>query len=250
MEQIKYTIISIDDSRQSKKSHIRNVLFFYDEVKDIEFVNGSDTEQVKRIQKQFPNFKIHPEIWIPKKGELGVWYSQMQCWKWAADNNQHLIVFEDDAIIDLAFEKVWHGLLEELPATYDFLSIFVPDNQEQDYMYVVQYDEQGIPVNINLAPREEASTHYMGAQYLARAYQGYSCVATMYSPKGARKLLDLADRYGMYTPVDCFLFLRAHAGDLEAYAPKPSGYVKRVVSVDWGAPTTIHHTDKIGQEYI
>jgi GR25 family glycosyltransferase involved in LPS biosynthesis len=247
VDQVKYTIMHIDDSRIEKRNHIRNVLFFYDEVTDIEFVNGADAEQVKRMRERYPNFTGR-DVWNPKTGEAGVWYSQMQCWRYAAENEVHLIVFEDDAIPDPKFESLWRALLTELPADYDFLSIFVPNNQTDDYFAVTFYDETGHPIASAGANAEMSGFNF--SENLATVYQGYSCVATMFSPKGGRKLLELADHYGMYTPVDCFLFLQAHAGRLDGYAPKPDWLYPRMVTIDWSAPTTVQHTDRIDQNLL
>lgn len=249
MDEIKFTIIHINEDRYNKRSAIKNALFFYDEVKDIEFVNGHDEEQIKKMRERYPDFRGRPDIWVPKKGEVGVWYSQMQCWRWAAENNTHLLVFEDDAILEPGFEEIWHELLKELPSDYDFFSMFVPNNQEQDYFQRVAFDHNGVPSSTNYRHDEESSFNF-GADNVAKVYQGYSCVATMYSPKGGRKLLDIADEHGLYTPVDCFLMLEAHKDKLDGYAPKPPPLVRRMVSIDWNAPTTIHTTDRIDMDLL
>lgn len=242
-EIIYYTIMTLGTpERESKRSAIKNEMFFYNEVKDIEFVNGADEDQVRRMREKFPRFTGRP--WHPKTGEVGVWYSQMNCWEWARDNNKHLIVFEDDAMLTSNFVDKYMKLLEELPSDYDFFAIFVPNNQEGDYFARGAYDHDGVPVGMNWAPADKSMFNF-GASQLAKVYQGYSCVAIMYSPKGAKKLLELADEYGMYTPVDCFLFLEAHRGHLEAYSPKPSQFVERLITIDWEASSTIRDTPQI-----
>jgi GR25 family glycosyltransferase involved in LPS biosynthesis len=246
MEEIRYAVMHIDDSRLTKRTAIRNKLLFYDEA-DIEFINGADPEQVKAMRKKYPN--CTGREWIPKVGEVGVWYSQMQCWDWAVKNNKHLMVFEDDAMLDPKFEELWHKMLQELPADYDFLSIFVPDNQENDYLYIRFYDEGGYATAESTVSADWSGYNF-GAENLAKVYQGYSCVAAMYSPKGAAKLLALADEYGMWTPVDCFIFLHAHAGRLEGYAPKPSSWFPRAVHIDWEAPSTIRYGERINHELL
>lgn len=247
MDQVAYTVMHIDDSRLTKRTDIRNKLFFYDEATDIEFVRGADVEQVKRMRAKYPNFSGRA-IWTPKVGEVGVWYSQMNCWTWAKENNKHLMVFEDDAMLVPNFEQLWFTLLEELPSDYDFLSIFVPNNQEGDFYSYMVFDNDGVPKVWNYAPEENSTFNF--SKNLAKVYQGYSCVATMYSPKGAAKLLDIADDMGMYTPVDCFLFLNAHVGKLDGYAPKPSGIFPRMVNIEWEAPSTIHHTPIIDMNIL
>ncbi len=235
---IEYTIVSINDERAGHKEALRGLLSL-PEITDIEFVNARDKEQLNRILAKYPT--IRPNQWIPKLGELGIWLSQIQCWKWLVESDTDaLIVFEDDAIATGSFESILGLYVDDLPDDWDMLSLSVPDNQRQDFYYRQVYDEHGIPKSLVKAGDKPYEFEY-GKPTLARAYQGYCCVATMYSKKGAQRLLELAEEYGIYTPVDCFLFLQAHAGRLEAFAPKPISPM--CVVIDWFAPTTIHTTE-------
>lgn len=170
-------------------------------------------------------------------GELGVWYSVVNAWIDIA-NNGPAVVFEDDALLSDEFKTVFENALADLPDDADYLSLFVPFNQAQDFYYVVEYDNEGIPTIKATGVSEERSMFNIGSPYVAKAYMGYGNVAVFYTQKGAHKLLKIAKERGTYTPVDCFLFLQAHAGNLNGYALHPR--YKGVVDVDWGAPTLIH----------
>lgn len=159
--------------------------------------------------------------WHLTETEIAIWHSHMNCWQWAADNNEALLVFEDDAIIDDSFMMHFENVMSWLPDEYDFVSLWVPPDQEQDFFYQVTYDEEGTPNITGSVNYDFESRYYLGNGIGAKVYQGYSFVTTLYSPAGAQKLLDLAMERGMYTPSDCFLFNQAHTGKVEGYAPHP-----------------------------
>lgn len=236
---IPFTIISVNDQRAAHKEALRSLLDF-PEITDIEFVNAVNREQLDRILAKYPN--IRPKEWVPKLGELGVWLSQIQTWDYLVKSeHDSLIVFEDDAIISPAIGSILAMYIDDLPEDWDFVSLSVPDNQRQDFYYRQVYDETGHPKTLIKAGEKTYEFDY-GKPTMARVYQGYCCVATMYSKRGAQKLLSLAEEFGIYTPVDCFLFLQAHAGRLNAYAPKPNSPM--CVVIDWMTPTTIHTTER------
>jgi GR25 family glycosyltransferase involved in LPS biosynthesis len=236
---IEYCIISISEDRAAHKESIRHNVKL-PAAGEIEFVNARDTEQLNRIMKKHSDITLRE--WTPKLGELGVWLSQVQCWDYAANMSADaLIVFEDDALVSPGFKGFLDLYLEDLPEDWDFLSLAVPENQRKDFLYRQVYDDTGHPKNI-IRAGEKAFEYEYGAPILARAYQGYCCVATMYSKQGAQKLLTLAKEYGMYTPVDCFLFLSSHRGRLNAFAPKPDSPMG--VGIDWHIPTSVQKTDR------
>lgn len=230
---MKYTIMTVDDSRQEKKDAIRARLGL-DEVMDIDFVFGRDPEQMQKARSENPGLSSH--LWHPSEGEEGIWYSQINCWKWAAEFGD-LLVFEDDAILTDDFQHHLDNLMTDLPSDWDFFSVFVPENQQHDFYKNVYYDGDGVPHNI-ASPgtySHGAPPFTIGSDKIARVYQGYSCVVTGFSKSGGEKLQALVNEFGMYTPVDCFLFLQAHRGNLNGYSPRPD--YKRIVSVDWNAPS-------------
>lgn len=237
---MKYVIISIDDSRQHKKDAIRKAMHKHEEVKDIRYVNGIDKLDMLMAKRDYPKVELTGQ-WPLSRGELGIWYSQLNCWKYAAANGD-LIIFEDDAIVTPKFDELMEGpIREELPKDHDFFALFVPDNQLQDYYYNTIYDENGSASMFKAAGQMGYKYEIDGNDYVTRAYQGYSCVANMVSQKGARKMLDIVDRLGIYTTVDCFMFMEAHRGSLDAYAHSPEE--QRPVVYDWNAPSIIHSSE-------
>jgi GR25 family glycosyltransferase involved in LPS biosynthesis len=179
--------------------------------------------------------------WTPSYGEAGIWLSNYIRWYRASQMSEPLIVFEDDAIIDEHFNAHIRTIMPQLPDNWDFVALWVPDNQRIDYRYNLRYNEHGDPEIYGMRPDGLPSYFDFGAPDLAKAYQGYGIVAMMYSPAGGTKLMKLAKKYGMRNPVDCFIFQEAHKGALNGYAPKPD---KVVVSYDW-PETQIHNTELI-----
>jgi GR25 family glycosyltransferase involved in LPS biosynthesis len=240
---LKYTIISVGDTRAANKARIRDTIKSVPEVTDIEFCNAVDYNSLSKAMDRFPNIK--PNGWGPQLGELGIWLSQASCWQYAVDNNTPLIALEDDALVQDNFDRVLPEYLSETPDDWDFISLCVPGNQLGDISYKVVYDDTGAP-KTSWRAGDKPYQFRFGSRIMARAYQGYCCVATLYSPKGAARLLEIANEKGVYTPVDCFLFLEAHGkNQVKAYAPTPDA--ERIVDIDWEVPTTIHHTARYGE---
>lgn len=231
VEALKFNIISINDERIAYKDNIRKHVGM--EEVSIPSVNAYKVDLPFELKSR----GLESRPWTPKIGELGVWLSNFDCWQWAADNEE-LVVFEDDAIIDENFYDGLQVLYSELPEDWDFLTLWVPENQRQDYMYRVEYDDEGMPNILGNVPPGKSSFDY-GARFTARAYQGYGLVATMYSPKGGAALIESARRRGICTPADCFIFQETHAERVKGYAPKPT---VGLVSYDWSAETTVHNT--------
>ena len=177
------------------------------------------------------------------KGEIGIWLSTFDCWKWAVDNDEELLVFEDDAIPHINFKHMFRELYPELPKDYDFFVLWIPDNQLIDYVYDVVYDEEGLPTHVGPNKNSITSNYNFGAIRLARVYNGYGNVAQLYSPKGGKTFIELAQKTGIYTPADCFLYQNAHAGRAIGYGPKPNR--AKLVSYDWKAVTTVHTEDRV-----
>lgn len=234
---MKYTIISIDDSRRSYKENIRKRVRL-DEI-SIPATNGREVDLSVELEKR----GLRVPIDYLTAGEVGVWLSVFDCWQWAVDNQEELLVFEDDAIPAEGFQNLFNMYHSELPEDYGFLSLWIPDNQVFDYLYDVVYDEHGVPDHVGPNKIAFLSNYNFGAIRLARVYQGYGNVAMLYSPKGAQELIDAVRRTGLNDPVDCYIFCRAHTGITSGYAPKPVW--ARAVKYDWQAETTIHDTERV-----
>jgi len=232
---MKYSIISINDKRAGYKENIRRNMDC-PELKSAS-IDGL-TADLKGLTKLYG---LKNTDWQPSYGEMGIWLSAFIRWYRVSQMNEPLVVFEDDAIIRTGFVAQAENIISQLPEDWDFVSLWIPENQRIDYRYNLKYDETGAPQIFGMRPDGMPSYFDYGAPDVAKVYQGYGMVATMYSPQGGNKLVKLARSRGIYTPVDCFLMLEAHRGKLNGYAPKPDNIF---VDYDW-PETQIHNTEII-----
>lgn len=233
---MKYIIISIDDNRAAYKDAIRSHLSF-DEL-PFSATKGVSVGILGELRKR----NLRPSRgWIPKVGEAGCWCSHYDAWQLASTLIEPLIVFEDDAILVDGFEDKLLDLMVELPPSWDYMSLWVPDNQHQDFNYNIFWDANGMPKAMFGTLSNDTSI-FNYSDKLATVYQGYGMVATMYSPSGAAKLLSSVHRYGLYAPVDCFVSIECHANRIDGFAPKPW---HQIINYDWSQKTTIHDTENI-----
>lgn len=199
--------MSIDaPARDAKRSIIRHYCTL-EEVTSIDFCDGRYTAEYLAAH---PTLIIEDLHWQGHNGEMGIWYSQLASWQYAAEHGD-LLVFEDDAIIGEDFMWRLEDYLSELPADWDFFALYYGDEQKGDYFASVD----GYKLH------DYYSRFNIGSRMVTRAWQGYSSVANAFSQKGAQKLLDLAREKGIYSTCDCFLFIEAHEGNVDAYGLHP-----------------------------
>lgn len=235
----KYTIISINDERADFKKAIRERVLYQEH--SVPAVNGNAVDLHEEIENR--GLLLQP-IWAnAKKGEVGVWLSNYDCWATAAEIDEPLIVFEDDAIPSPIFNYIVDDMVTHLPDDWDVFTLWVPENQLIDYQYEVEYDIHGHPLIAGTGWHGDKSYYYIGSDRVSKTYQGYGMVANMYSPNGGRKLVDLAHNRGIDNPVDCWLFEEIHKGNLNGYAPRP-GYTS-IVAYDWNAPSHVQITERL-----
>lgn len=230
---------SLHDPRQIYKDRIRKTVQESEEI-FVPAINGREVNLEEELDRRNLFVKYPGAFSV---GEIGIWLSMFDCWQWCIDNDETLITFEDDASPRHYFDEAVRFFLEEVPQDWDFMALWVPDNQKQDYRYNVKFDDEG---HATIRGYAQESLFDFGAFYLARAYQGYGNVCSMFSPKGSQFLIDKARETGIYTPVDCFMFQNAHAGRCNGYAPKP--FHATLVDYDW-AETTVHNTPRFGETY-
>lgn len=233
---MKFNIVSINDDRKVYKDAIRATLGL--EEIHIPSVAGYKVDIAAEMASR--GLRSTDE-WHAKIGEAGCWLSHFDRWRAVADMDEPLIVFEDDAIVLDNFESDLLEWKSELPSDWDYVSLWVPDNQRQDFNYNAFYDNRGIPTIVGRLSNQDSKFNF-GSEHWARVYQGYGMVATMYSPSGGARLVERAREMGWNSPVDCFISLEAHAGRLNGFAPKP--WIE-LVGYDWSQQTTIHTTGKM-----
>lgn len=236
---MKFTILSINDDRiKYKQSILKNVRFPYESVVCFDATKQDPLEEIEKN-----GWVLHREPdWTPKAGELGVWISTIRSWQKCIELDEPLIVFEDDAVVEENFMRDLEALMVDLPEDYGYLSLWVPPNQYQDYTYKVTYDNRGMPTVEGRVRVARDSPFYIGKSNIAKVYQGYGNVATLYSPDGARCLIKHLEKHGMYAPVDCFIHMAAHAQAVRGYAHMPD---KGLVGYDWSQETTVHNTGRV-----
>lgn len=228
----KYTIISINDVREDKKQRIRASLPDKEEV-FINFVDGNDNDQLKEAAEKWSDVETPGPF---KRGEFGIFFSLLNTLEYCAEHSD-LLVFEDDAMPIMGFQRELDLYLSDYPSDMDFCSLWVPEGQQRDYYYDVKYDEGGNP-SWTRELKYDQSVYNIGHPYLSKVYQGFSLVTTYFTQQGAKKLLDYAREKGMFTPADCMIFIAAHTGRVNGYALNPK--TSKIIDYDWNAPTTIH----------
>lgn len=242
---MKYNIVTIENDPTTTRGVCKMMMHYHinatDEVK-IPGIDGKNVNLPEELEKRGLHLPYPGAFSV---GEIGVWLSMFDCWQWSVDNDEELIVFEDDALVRDDFDEKLAALRAEIPDDYDFVALWIPENQHQDYLYLVHYDEEGQPAIYGSLPPGDSLFDY-GAQRAAMVYNGYGNVAQLFSPKGSKFFIDTARKSGIYTPVDCFQYQEAHAGRCKGYAPKPE--FANLVRYEW-PETTVHNTQRYGEIY-
>lgn len=230
--------MSVNDREAENQAKIREMLLpDLGEIK-LKWCYANDPEQFKAAREKFADVRFRPDIWpMAKMGELGVWHSQMIAWDYIAGQTNDVLVLEDDAILDPEFVDMFSRYLLQLPDKYDFYSVYTPKEQYADFYHNYIWDSNGYIIGLGRPEYHNlgAPWYLYGSKSMCKVFQGYSCVATLFSPKGAAKLLERARVTGMTTPVDCWIFEQAHAGNVAAYSQKPDYF--RIVEVNTGQST-------------
>lgn len=233
-----YTIVTISDDRLAFKEEI-DLRAGYDKASDIDFVDGNNAD-IAALKRKFGIKEVWP--WA-RYGELGVWFSMLNVCKYAYENNKVVLAFEDDAIIyvDNLKERLSYALTE-LPDNTDVFSLVVPENQ-RDNGYIEWLDK---PAGLGIRYGSVAPSYQVGnCHAICRAYQGYCLVAMVYTPKGAKEILDLVKDTGLTTPADCWIFEMNDSNDLMVYTLTPEHPV--IVGINWDnqEKTTVHNTERL-----
>lgn len=231
-----YFIISLNDDRRGYKANIRQKVK-YPETFSIQVINGTTDKEL--IKKELKRFKI-PYIWDGAKyGELGIWLTILNICVYSIKTNKTILTFEDDAIVESSdIGDKLDSLLKECPEDMDLFSVLVPINQ-MIHAYMEWVDKEG---GLGMRHPDIAPSYDIGKPRVCRAYQGFSFVSVIYTPRGAARLLNLVRRYGLTGPVDTWAFEQHEQRLLNIYTPKPSE--ANMVTIDGATETTIHNTGR------
>lgn len=184
MNNIKFSIISINDRAADNKKNIRDILSKYDEV-SASYVDGNNSNTLDILN----NLNITLDGWDyrskPMPGELGVWLSNINLFKKIIEDEiDNLIIFEDDAVINNDFCNELNMIISDLPKDYDFISLVFPSSSK--YMYK---EDANINNNVSLAK-----------------YNHFGLYSIMWSNKGAKTILESLNKTGITSPIDIYLF--------------------------------------------
>lgn len=192
---LKYHIISVDDTRKYNKDLIKSVIGL-DPV-NIDCLDARVAKNLDKFLSDNAKFKFGWEGF--KLGEIGNFGSHYLAWRYVVENNiDSLLVFEDDSLIDEDFLAKYNISVKNTPKDYDVLSIFVHDNQ---YPRFTQSD------NIN--------------QFVSKGYQDWSTLCYVVSRQGAKKLIKYVESVGMDHPTDWFIFRKGHNNIFNVYTLHP-----------------------------
>lgn len=199
---MKYTIVYINDRSKENMNKTKTILSSFEYIDDIEFFDGKKFDVHKSIKELGVKInwcpydgRTHP----PLDGELGLWISNINIFKYMLKNSiGEMLVLEDDAIITEDFNDIFKKIYCELPKKWDFVSLH--SNDEQNHQ-----DER---TNINL-------------KYLHRTINQYSStVGMIYSYSGAKKILRSLRKDGIEYTVDCQIFRKSLEDKLNGYSLK------------------------------
>jgi GR25 family glycosyltransferase involved in LPS biosynthesis/glycosyltransferase involved in cell wall biosynthesis len=176
-----------------------------------EAVNGAKVEKSEWVaqvlgNRNFPKKNPYP-LHNFEKGVVGCALSHYQMWVLAAQREHPTVIFEDDIQLHDKFHKFFPVLMKHLLTTKEtwevcFLGYLddVPDYQDEIasvFSFVKKSEEYptGDEDSFKLRRFNPTSARSHGG-----GTHGY-CV----SPRGARKLLELVEKYGIAQPVDWFM---------------------------------------------
>ena len=149
------------------------------------------------------------ETFPPSAGVVGVWASNWLAYKNFLDSKHDVMfIFEDDIVLSRNFETITGLYMQELLPTWDFFSLFVPDDSL--FAYTPEH-------------------HDIYEEHVCKSYQQWSCAAYAVSRRGAEKALNDVKTRGITAPVDWYVFnfrMKAEQDQMRfaTYTLKPQVY--------------------------
>lgn len=212
-----YTIITSSNRGKENVERIKKQLKGYTYVDDIEFVNAKALGKEKTyelLKEKGIKLKWSPydgRTSGPLLGELGVWLSYINVLEYFAYKNiEEFVVFEDDAYLNKTFKKDVEILKAQLPHNnWDFLSLFYDYGAHRDLEHNI-----------------ETKKSLYGANDVHRAINQYAgAVGTLFSRRGAAKVLIKALKEGIEYTFDCELFEHSRSKKYLGYSIRPSSEI-------------------------
>lgn len=200
---MKYTIIHVNDRAKDSMDRNKKILSEFEYVSDIEFVNGNIGNPWDIIN----HYGIRQDVWNPYDGrvspimlgEMGIWISTINVWRYIVDNKiDKMLVFEDDILLQEDFIEKLNTCIKDLPDDFDFLSLY----------YFLEHNEISDETDIGSLNIQKSNKQYSAGQ------------ATLYSYAGAKKLFKCLKRKGLEYTSDCFIFRQSLEGLVKGYSIK------------------------------
>ena len=219
---MKFTIISIDDSRIEYKNKIRQEMAGVEEV-DIKCLDARPVSV--NIEEELADLGLHiSDKWVhmpPKRGDFGGFVGHFNAWRKCVELDEPLLVFEDDAIVPDGFRENVDSFMTEAPDA-EMISLCVNDYGKSFYRQRVLFDAYGYhKLLLPLTPRTKSQFDEPGLDRLCWVYQPWTLTANLYWPSAAQSLIDTVTRMGIHMNADAFVHHRARLREFRAYAPKP-----------------------------
>ena len=191
-------------------------------------------EKVKEFMDTHPEFKVNTvhdyakpgETFPPSSGVVGVWASNYLAYKNFLNSDKNvLFIFEDDIVLSANFEMITPFYMQQLLPTWDFFSLFVPDDS------LFAYNE---------------NAHDYGEENVCYSYQQWSCAAYAVSRKGAQKAVNDIESRGITAPVDWYVFnfrMKQEADQMKfsTFTLKPDSYRPVRFLLEAARDSQIHH---------
>ncbi len=210
---MRYTILSIDDSRKQYTNRIRQQLSDWQEVK-IECVNGNDRVQLDEAIEEF-GVHVGPGI---KVGQAGCYLSTLKA---ITQDDDPIMVFNDDVVLCDNFIEEFNKRLMTVPEDCDVFTAFIPRDHDQNFYYGVMLDDRS--GKTRLEPMfdywPEGHEMFESNGVTCRSYMRYGGPALYFTSKGKRKYLALEH---IVHQVDEVAYLAGYFGQLNVYTSVPS----------------------------
>ncbi len=223
---MKYTIMHVNNRAKENMDYNKNILKNFEYVNDIIFYNGNEGNGYDVLN----HMGVDCGSWNPYDGrslpplpgELGVWVSTINIWKYIIANKiDKFLILEDDITLKEDFLDRLDDCLNDLPENFDFLSLY--------YFKEQNFDTEDTEI---------------GSKNIKKSNEQYSAAqATLYSLKGAKKLLKLIKRKGLEYTADCFIFKQSHIGFVEGYSIK--GNNDRLLTHEYSSIKSLIDSDNL-----
>jgi hypothetical protein len=200
-----------------------------------DFLNATPKFTVRRMPPAVPGGLPFPV----NSGIIGIVASNYIAYKKFLETDKDVMfLFEDDALVSENFVAITEAYIRELPADWDFFSLFMPEDCIQWFSYPRQ-NQPWVKSNDG-----GPTTYDIGRPNVVRSYQDWSCAGYAVSRKGAEAAVKDIESRGVSDPIDWYIFNLRHLDPkgayFETYSIHPTSF--RPVRLSQASNnTTIHY---------